>query len=183
MYGQRGNLARESMPKLSKAKLAVLYGQSSIGVQAMTERTYWLCLFNPTTWREFLEAGGEVMGFPETRQNTVKRIRPGDYLLAYMTGVSRWIAVLEVVDKPYDDITRIWKQALFPFRVKVRVVTSVDIEAGVPALSLSKQLRMFDNLKTPHWGLLFRIAPKELYPEDGEVIVKAIQEAAQSHTN
>lgn len=148
----------------------------------MTERTYWLCLFNPTTWQEFLDAGGEVMGFPETRQSTVKRIKPGDYLLAYMTGVSRWIAILEVVDEPYDDLTRIWQQTLFPCRVKVRMVTSVDIEAGVPALSLSKQLRMFDNLKTPHWGLLFRIAPKELDPEDGEVITKAIRKTADLTT-
>ncbi|MBD2114931.1 MULTISPECIES: EVE domain-containing protein [Cyanophyceae] len=144
----------------------------------MSDRTYWLCLFNHTTWQEFLDAGGAVMGFPETRQNTVRQIKPGDYLLAYMTGVSRWIAVLEVMDEPYDDLTHIWKQALFPCRVKVQVITSVDIESGIPALSLSKNLKMFDNMKTPNWGLLFRTAPKKLISEDGEAIVKAVEDAA-----
>lgn len=120
------------------------------------------------------------MGFPETRQKTVHRIQSGDYLLAYMTGISRWIAVLEVINEPYDDLTRIWKQAIFPCRVEVKIICCVEPESGVPALSLSHQLRMFDTLKTPHWGLLFRIAPKELYPEDGEVIARAIQESTEN---
>ncbi|MBW4541361.1 MAG: EVE domain-containing protein [Myxacorys chilensis ATA2-1-KO14] len=144
----------------------------------MSDRTYWLSLFNTTTWQEFQDAGAEVMGFPETRQNTVRRIKPGDYLLGYLTGVSRWIAVLEVTSEPYDDLSRIWKQALFPCRVKVKVVANVPLEAGVPVLSISKELRMFDNMKTPNWGLLFRIAPRELHPSDGELITNAVKQAA-----
>jgi hypothetical protein len=40
-------------------------------------------------------------------------------------------------------------------------------------------MRLFDNLKTPNWGLLVRTAPRELHPEDGELIIKAIQAAEQ----
>ncbi len=138
------------------------------------QRSYWLSVFNATTWQEFLDAGAEVMGFPETQQKTVRRIKQGDYLLAYMTRVSKWIAVLEVTSDPYDELTRIWSQALFPCRVKVKTIASVSIEDGVPALSLSKDLRMFDNLKSANWGLLFRTAPRELHPSDGELITKAI---------
>jgi predicted RNA-binding protein len=143
----------------------------------MSDRTYWLSLFNPTTWQEFLDAGAEVVGFPETRQKTVRRIQPGDYLLAYLTGVSRWIAVLEVVDEPYDSIKPIWKQALFPCRVNVKAIAQLNPDDGIPALDLAPQLKMFESLKTPQWGLLFRIAPKELPPEDGAIITDAIQRA------
>lgn len=120
------------------------------------------------------------MGFPETQQSTVRRVKAGDYLLGYLTKASRWIAVLEVTSDPYEDLSRIWKQALFPCRVNVRVVVSVEPEAGVPALALGKDLQMFRDLKTPNWGLLFRIAPREITPADGEVIVKAIKEAANN---
>ena len=96
----------------------------------MSDRAYWLSLFNQNTWQEFLDGGARVMGFPETRQSTVRRIKQGDYLLGYLTGVSRWIAVLEVTSEPYDDLTRIWKQALFPCRVNVKVIVSVEPEAG-----------------------------------------------------
>lgn len=143
----------------------------------MSKPTYWLCLFNKTTWQEFLDAGGNVMGFPQTRQNTVKRIKPGDYLLGYMTGISKWIAALEVTSEPYDDIeNKIWQQSLFPCRVDVKPVVQVEPDDGIHALSISEQMHLFDQLKTPQWGLLFRIAPRELHPEDGELLVKAISE-------
>jgi predicted RNA-binding protein len=68
-------------------------------------RSYWLDLFTGTTWEEFLAAGGEVSGFRERRWKTVQQMKPGDYLLCYLTGISRWIGVLEVVSEPYRDTT------------------------------------------------------------------------------
>jgi predicted RNA-binding protein len=144
----------------------------------MTNPAYWLCLFNPTTWQEFYDAGATVMGFPETRRNTIKRIKPGDYLLGYMTGVSKWMAILAVTSKPYfDDKTKIWKQASFPCRVNVNVINHLDADTGIHPLTLSQKMRLFDHLKSPNWGLLFRTAPRELLPEDGELLIKAIAEA------
>jgi hypothetical protein len=62
---------------------------------------YWLDLFTGKTWDEFLAAGGMVSGFRETRCKTVFRMRPGDYLLCYMTGISRWIGVLEITGEAF----------------------------------------------------------------------------------
>lgn len=115
------------------------------------------------------------MGFPETQQRTVRRIKSGDYLLAYMTKISKWMAVLEVTSEPYDELQRIWSQALFPCRVNVKTVVSVPPEDGIHALSISKDLEMFDTLETPNWGLLFRTSPRPIVPGDGEIIFKALQ--------
>lgn len=146
----------------------------------MSDRTYWLSIFNPTTWQEFLDTGADVMGFPETQRNTVKWIKPGDYLLDYMTGVSRWVRVLEVISEPYTDTEhQIWKQATFPCRVRVKLLTSLTPDMGVPALALIKELRLFDNLKSPNWGLLFKTAPRELHHEDRQLIKKTLQAAVQ----
>ena len=85
------------------------------------------------------------------------------------------MAVLEVTSDPYlDSQTQIWQQAPFPWRVKVKVVDHLVAETGIPALSLSQQLRLFDALKTPNWGLLFRFAPRELDPQNGKLIMAAI---------
>jgi hypothetical protein len=62
-------------------------------------------LFTGTTWQEFLDAGASVSGFRKRRWKTVQRIKPGDYLLCYLTGVSRFIGVLEVTSDPYWDET------------------------------------------------------------------------------
>ena len=79
--------------------------RSLVGVlgDTMKKRTYWLDLFTGTTWREFLDAGGGVSGFRERRWNTVRQIKPGDYLICYLTGISRFIGMLEVRSKPYVD--------------------------------------------------------------------------------
>ena len=145
----------------------------------MDQRAYWLCLFNANTWPEFLAAGGDTVGYPHTQHKTVFRIKPGDYILAYMTKASKWLAAMEVTSDPYFDTkTQIWMQATFPCRVKVNIQHQLDPAQGIPVLSLAPQLKLFDNLKSPaHWGLLFRSAPRELPPEDGQIITKAIQNA------
>ncbi|MEL7223819.1 MAG: EVE domain-containing protein [Cyanobacteria bacterium J06576_12] len=145
----------------------------------MDQPTYWLCLFNATTWPEFLAAGGDTIGFPNTQHKTIFRIKPGDHILAYMTKASKWIASMEVTSDPYFDTeTRIWTQATFPCRVKVKLQFQLDPAQGIPVLDLAPKLKLFDNLKSPtHWGLLFRTAPRELSSEDGQLIIQAIQHA------
>lgn len=100
-------------------------------------RNYWLDLFTGKTWEEFLAAGGTVSGFRETRCPTVFRMKPGDYLLCYMTGISRWIGIFEVVGDPFKSTDSIWKDEVFPCRVPVRVVSALKPETSVPVLDMA----------------------------------------------
>jgi len=62
---------------------------------------YWLDLFTGTTWQEFQNAGSRVSGFRQRMRNIASKIQPGDILLAYLTGVMRWVGALEVHKKVY----------------------------------------------------------------------------------
>lgn len=147
----------------------------------MSNRTYWLDLFTWTTWQEFLDAGGQVSGFRDRRWNTVKQMRPGDYLLCYLTGVMRFIGVLEVVGTPYIDKSVIWQDEIFPCRVKVKVVYALKPETAVPILTLKEQLSFFQNLKSEYaWVGHFRGSPNKFKPSDGEEIVKAVNDAKKN---
>lgn len=144
----------------------------------MESRTYWLDLFTGTTWQEFLEAGGEVSGFRESRWKTVQRIKPGDYFLCYLTGVSRFVGALEVTSKPYKDDTLIWSDEVFPCRIRVKVVVALTPETAVPIHQLRNELSIFQNLKSPHaWTGHLRGSPAKWKASDGEVIMKALLEA------
>jgi hypothetical protein len=144
----------------------------------MATRNYWLDLFTWTTWQEFLEAGAKVSGFRERRWKTVQKIRPGDYLMCYLTGVSRWIGVLEVKSEAFWDDTVIWKDTVFPCRLKVDVVARLAPETAVPVKNLRDQLSIFQNLKFPNaWGVWFRGSPRKFKAADGKAIVEAILEA------
>jgi len=144
-------------------------------------QSYWLDLFTGTTWEEFLAAGGKVSGFRERRWKTVQQMKPGDYLLCYLTGISRWIGVLEVVSEPFKDTTPIWKDEAFPARVRVRSIATLSPETAVPVFELRDELTVFRDLKNPNaWTGHFRGSPARWKPADGQAVVAAILEAKEN---
>jgi hypothetical protein len=155
---------------------------SSIGGGQRVDADVLVSPLPPTTWAEFLAASGSVSGFRESRWSTVRQIKPGDYLLCYLTQVSRFIGVLEVVGEPYLDTTpSIWKDEHFPCRVDVEVVSAVPVDSAVPISELSDQLSFFQNLISPHaWTGRVRGSPTRWSESDGESVALAILEA-QAH--
>jgi hypothetical protein len=140
-----------------------------------------LDLFTGTTWQEFLDAGAKVSGFRERRWKTVQQIKPGDYLLCYLTGVSRFIGVLEVTSEPYWDETPIWKDEVFPCRTNVEVIATLTPETAVPIFNLEEQLSIFQNLKSPTaWTGHVRGSPARWKPSDGEAVVYEVLEAVEN---
>jgi len=138
-------------------------------------------LFTGTTWQEFLHAGATVTGFREARWKTVQQIYLGDYFLCYLTGVSRFIGVLEATSDPYWDETPIWKDEVFPCRVKVELIASLTPETAVPIFDLKEQLTIFQNLKSPAaWTGHVRGSPARWKPSDGEAVVYAVMEAVEN---
>jgi hypothetical protein len=144
-------------------------------------RNYWLDLFTGTTWQEFLSAGGDVSGFREGRWKTVQQMKPGDYLLCYLTGLSRWIGVLEVVSEPFRDSSPRWKADDFPCRVQVKAVVTLTPETAVPVLDLKDQLSIFQDLKSPFaWTGHLRGSPAKWKAADGEIILNAVMDAERN---
>ncbi len=107
------------------------------------EPTYWLDLFTHQTWREFLAAGASVSGFRENRWKTVQSMKPGDVLLCYLTGVSRWIGLLEVTGPAFKDASPIWSANEFPARVPVRLTAKLEPLTGVPVVEMRDKLSIF----------------------------------------
>jgi hypothetical protein len=144
----------------------------------MSTRNYWLDLFTGTTWQEFLDSGGEISGFRNNRWKTVQKIKLGDYLLCYLTGVSRFIGVLEVTSKAFKDSTPIWKDEDFPCRLQVKIIVALSPETAVPIFELRDHLSIFQNMKSPHsWSGHVRGSPAKWEATDGEAAVKALLEA------
>jgi predicted RNA-binding protein len=147
----------------------------------MSNRNYWLDLFTWTTWQEFLDAGGTVSGFRESRWKTVQKMKPGDYLLCYLTGISRFIGILEVTSAPYRDQSPIWKDEDFPSRIKVKPVITLTAETSVPVYELRDRLSFFQDMKSSiAWTGHFRGSPAKWGVSDAEVVVKALTEASKN---
>jgi hypothetical protein len=151
----------------------------------MAERNYWLDLFTPQTWSEFLKAGSAVSGFRESRWNSVQKIEEGDYLLCYLTGISRWVGILEVTSKkPFKDSKPIWKDEVFQCRVKVKTVAQLEPETAVPVKDMKDVLSAFKSAKSDEysqaWTGRFRGSPVKWSQSDGEAVVAAVLSAQKN---
>jgi len=125
-----------------------------------------------------------VSGYRESRWKTVQKLKPGDYLLCYLTGVSRFLSILEVASAPYKDSTPIWKDEDFPSRVKVKILVELTPETAVPVSELRDRLSFFRNMKSPiAWTGHFRGSPTKWSAADGEAVVSALLEAKKNPTN
>ena len=101
--------------------------------------------------------------------------------MCYLTGVSRFIGVLEVTSEPYWDETPIWKDEVFPCRVEVEPIATLVPETAVPIFELREQLTIFQNLKSPNaWTGRVRGSPAKWNASDGEAVVYAVLEAVEN---
>ena len=142
---------------------------------------YWLDLFTGKTWEEFLKNGANVTGFRETRGRVAQKINAGDYLICYLTGLSRLIGILEVKSKCYFDKTPIWADEAFPCRFKVRTIYTLDAKTAVPIQELKDKLSVFHNMKSKRsWIGPLRGSPTEFNTQDGKIIVEAIKNAKEN---
>lgn len=142
-------------------------------------RSYWLDLFTGKTWEEFKKHGAEVSGFRYRRRRISQKIKPGDYLICYLTGLSRFIGIIEVKSGPYEDNSPIWEDAEFPIRFKVQLIYELTPETAVPVQSLKDKLSIFKNISSPHaWTGFFRGSPALFKHNDGEIITESVKEAA-----
>ena len=142
---------------------------------------YWLNPFTATTWQEFLAAGGTISGFSQNRQETARRIQTDDILLCYLADAMRWVGALQVIG-PSQDTRTIWQAADFPVRFEVNPLVTLEPEQGIPLDNLEGKITFYTGPKdTAKLKKLLRSSPSRLQqPEDGELVLKLLQEAAQN---
>lgn len=95
---------------------------------------YFTDLFTVETYESFLKSDRTISGFRETQMGMAKRLSKGDKLVGYIKGLSRWAAILEVVEGPFVDRTPLFVPGDDPFVVRVRVKAApcLPFEQAVP---------------------------------------------------
>lgn len=142
---------------------------------------YWLDLFTGTTWKEFRDAGARVSGFSAARRNVSQRVKQGDVLLCYLTGVMRWVGALEVGEVS-TDTTRIWKDQEFPVRFNVKPLLMLEPEHGVPMEHLEGRVSFFASAKDKGKFRGFVRGSPNLFKnsKDAELILSLLRDAERN---
>jgi len=95
---------------------------------------YFIDLFSPDTYEAFAQSSRDISGFRSRHKNVATRIKAGDTFVCYLTRVSRWFGLLEVVEGPFTDNTPIFVKENDPFTVRFRVrpIVWLEIEKALP---------------------------------------------------
>jgi hypothetical protein len=82
---------------------------------------YFIDLFSPETYEAFARSSRDISGFRLRHKGMADRIKPGDVFVCYLTRLSRWFGLLEVVEGPFIDDKPIFVPDNDPFVVRFRV--------------------------------------------------------------
>ncbi len=146
---------------------------------------YYTNLFSPETYEAFGRSGREISGFRMRQLSWAKRIKPGDRFVCYMTKLSRWIGVLEVMSEPFVDDAPLFYDDGDPFvvRFKVRTIAWLPKDKTLPI----HEKKVWDGLSftkgcvpsSSAWTGKVRTSFNRLSDEDGAFLESQI--LAQQH--
>lgn len=95
---------------------------------------YFIDLFSPETYEAFSKSDRSVSGFRLRHRGVADRVKSGDSFVCYLTRLSRWIGLLEVLEGPFVDSKPIFLPENDPFVVRfhVRPLVWLAIDRGIP---------------------------------------------------
>lgn len=145
---------------------------------------YYTNLFTVETYKAFLSSDKTVSGFRESQRTMAKKLKRGDKLLGYLTGLSRWAGILEVVEGPFEDRTPIFYSDDDPFivRFKVDAKIALPLDHAIPI----QDPRVFDQLsftrgkREQYWLGPLRRSLQHVSDEDGRLLEALLAAQATS---
>jgi hypothetical protein len=147
---------------------------------------YYTNLFSPETYEAFSRSDRSISGFRVRQRKAASRVKEGDRFICYMTKLSRWVGVFEVLGTYFEDDTPIFYPEDDPFviRFKVRPLAWLDKEKAIPI----KDERVWEHLsftrgldkKSPTWTGQVRGSLNRMKAEDGQFLEELILSQAES---
>jgi hypothetical protein len=135
------------------------------------QRIYWLISTSEKNFkRDRKILGFKIQGLRERNKRTVKRFRPGDKVLYYIAGISKFGAIATITDGYYFDETKLWTEddEMWPCRAKSQpeIVLEDDELMDVRKL-LSKLFFIKDK---SNWGVFFQGSVRSIPEEDFRLV-------------
>ena len=95
---------------------------------------YYINLFSPYTFEMFSKSDRTVSGFRIRQKSRANKLKPGDKFICYMTKLSRWIGVFEILGNYFIDEKPIFSDEndIFIVRFKINPICWLPVENSIP---------------------------------------------------
>lgn len=137
---------------------------------------YYMIITNQIDYEWDIENKFQCAGLPERNRKTVQNLEIGDKIIYYVTKVSSFVAVVEVVGRYYYSLEQIWDDPydLWPHRVHTKPLLFIDdVEKGVYIKDIWDDLDFIVNKQK--WGSQVQGSFKRLSKNDFKVIYEKIK--------
>jgi len=148
--------------------------------------TYYTEIFSPETYEAFTKSDRTVVGHLQSRRNAAERVKPGDRFVCYLTKLSRWVGLLEVLEGPFEDDSPVFHAENDPYSVRFRVKPLVWLPIGDavpirddsvwPRLSFTRQ----HDVGSATWTAALRSSLLPLDESDGSFLESLLSEQCES---
>jgi hypothetical protein len=147
----------------------------------MSERNYWFVRFSGHGWKRFEETGSTEYRFCVRNMEQALQIQVDDYLLCYLTGLSRFIGVLRVVTAVSEECFTQCGDGATHCAVEIKPLIVMAPETALPVSELKSQLDCFnEGMDRSHgWMKQFRQSPMLWEQNEGQAVVAALLKIRQ----
>ena len=147
-----------------------------------TNPTYWIIVGSIDNFRRTAERGFTIQGIKSRHRRKAERMRPGDKLIYYLTGVKAFAAVSTVTSTSFESHERIWesgdpKKAAedYPFRVETIPDLVLEEADFLPAEGVARQMAYVSKWPPENWTLAFQGNVHEIGADDYQLIRAAME--------
>ncbi len=147
------------------------------------EPTHYIVVTSPENWAKTAERGWTLLGLKSTKPGQAAGFKPGDKVVAYATGIKKFIAAVEVTSALFVDHTPIWGSAKkpgedYPNRLETRPLITLDEGEYLNAFDLARRLE-YAKKWGDHISLAFQGNIRSIPKADFDLILSEMQHAKQ----
>lgn len=126
----------------------------------MNEPTHWMLVSGLDNFRASRARDFTVQGMKSRHRKKAEKMRAGDRILYYVTGLQVFGGSATITGPYYEDHEPIWQGKKdgedYPFRVPIAPNTILDEDQFVPSASFVGRLDYFQKWPAEHWRLAFQ---------------------------
>ena len=139
--------------------------------------SYWIIVGSVDNFRRTAERGFSVQGIKSRHRKKAERMRPGDKIVYYLTGIKVFAAISPITSPSFESHERIWqsgdpkKEAEdYPFRVETAPDLVLEEADLVPAEGVARRMAYVSKWPAENWTLAFQGNVHEIGRDDYELI-------------
>ena len=144
--------------------------------------TYWIIVGSPSNFERTASLGFSVQGIKSRHRKKAERMKPGDKIVYYLTGVKAFSGIAEVTLPFFESHDRVWasgdpKKAAenYPFRVHIAPDLILAADDAVPAEPVARRMAYVAKWPAANWTLAFQGNVHEIGEDDYRLIREAIE--------